>query len=176
MGGVGKARVILLLFYAVFTWYLAVSWRRTWKGFASQAASVIFIVGIIQLLRLLDSEDADQAGRFMSIQVVLVFEAGVVALVGCIICCLPRPMPSPWHCHHCGYDLSGSTGVSPRSLSGSMPEQSLPEQPAPEQPSLMVTCPECGTSCSLQREKPEELIPIPTGKARPIGRRRGPGL
>ena len=81
-----------------------------------------------------------------------------------------------FHCHHCGYDLSGSTGVSPRSLSGSMPEQSLPEQPAPEQPSLMVTCPECGTSCSLQREKPEELIPIPTGKARPIGRRRGPGL
>jgi hypothetical protein len=155
--------MILLLFYAVFSWYFAARWRRTWKGFASQAASVLLVIGVIQSLRMIDTHGSDEPGRFMSFQIVLAFEAAIIALVGTMICCLPKPPPSPWQCRLCKYDLAGLT----RSTTAS------PAPPdAPDAEHVPVTCPECGALCILHIERPVELIPIPRGRAKPDGQRR----
>jgi hypothetical protein len=140
--------VILLAAYAVFVWYLAVRYRREWRGFASVALGVVVLLAISRpaigehaLGALLPS---GLRTGYRHLLILLIPEAGLVGLIGFFIASLPR-RESATACKGCGYELSG---LDPRGL----------------------RCPECGREWrgagSGREPPPIVLTPIARGPVR----------
>jgi hypothetical protein len=135
--------VIVLALYALAIWMLAVYYRRQWQGF-------VIVLGAAVLLALLATPATSEHALVRMLPAglrsgwahmywLLMPEAGLIAVIGLYICCLPRPRVTG-NCRACGYDLAG---LEPRGL----------------------LCPECGEQWkglgSGLEEPPVTLTPIP---------------
>lgn len=100
-------------------WYLAMRWRRRWRGAVAVGLGVL---GLAVVGATLHAADRQMQGALRSTVVGLIFwpYVGVVLAVGAFIVLLPRRTYASGRCWTCGYDLEG---LSPEDL----------------------RCPECGT-------------------------------
>ncbi|MBX3357554.1 MAG: hypothetical protein KF745_03915 [Phycisphaeraceae bacterium] len=105
--------MILLAIYAVFIWFLASRWRRSWRSVAVVVAGVAAIAAPVHLLSLYDKHALFGVLRSELFSVLLWPYAGTVLAVGLFICVLPRRVPGDGYCRVCGYDLHG---LDPRGL------------------------------------------------------------
>jgi hypothetical protein len=143
--------VILLAAYAVFVWYLAVRYRRQWRGFASVALGVVVLLAISRPAIGEHALSSVLPGGlrigYRHLLILLIPEAALVGLIGFFIASLPRNESST-ACRGCGYDLGG---LNP----------------------LGLMCPECGREWrgvgSGREDPPIVLTPIPRA---PVRRRR----
>ncbi len=124
--------MFLFAVYPVFMWYLAMRWRRTWRGVASVGAG-LFAMGLVTLLigRFTWIEEADRT----LLRAMMVPYGAFVGFIGLYIVSLPRPMSHKllWVCGGCGYDMSG-----------------LPTDSA-------SACPECGRTGAAVKPEVERI-------------------
>jgi hypothetical protein len=110
--------LILPVVYLVLAWYLALRFRRSWRGVAAVVVAVAFLVAVNQLL---GGEAGSFGGKRASLLLVLLWPyTFLVGAGGAFILALPRTARGEYHCTRCHYDLAG---LDPAGL----------------------VCPECGT-------------------------------
>lgn len=138
--------MILFAAYAVLVWWVALRWRRTWRGVGVvvSGAGLAFLVS-----PLLARVDGWLGGGLWpaAVQILVVAEAALILVVGLFIVSL-RGAPRGRHCGYCWYDLTG-----------------LPEDVAGE-----LKCPECGTpGRGFGKMRENGVLPVRKGGGVPRG-------
>lgn len=97
--------MLLLVFYAVVSWYATALWRRRWQGFAIVLGSVLGVACVAVLHRLIDR----WSGHTINLPAFhpIIYPYGVVVGgMGLYIACIPR-RKLHGHCAACEYSLEG---------------------------------------------------------------------
>jgi hypothetical protein len=93
--------LIIFAVYAVVVWFLAMRWRRQFRGFVVSIAGALLAMLITWGLRRIISEMA-----YIQLSLLLFAEAAIVGGMGVFIALLPRAPAHP-HCPWCWYNTSG---------------------------------------------------------------------
>lgn len=130
--------MILPVIYGVMVWYMAMRWRRNWRGFLAVFIGVSVLLSIQVVLhgyeRTRRPWPLSELGLLFSL---LYPYTALVGGVGVYIATLPRAARSH-ECKRCRYDMSG---LAPDGL----------------------VCPECGQAWGPGSESGPARVPIPTG-------------
>lgn len=98
--------MIILPLYALYIWYLAFRWRRTWRGYAVGAAGGLAVLLLAIVGDKYFGGVSDKVDRFDLMKVIFWAEGAAVFFVGTIIASAPRS-DGRVRCLYCRYDLSG---------------------------------------------------------------------
>ncbi len=98
--------MIILPLYALYIWYLAFRWRRTWRGYAVGAAGGLAVLILAIVGDKYFGGVSDKVDRFDLMKVIFWAEGAAVFFVGTLIASAPRG-DGRVRCLYCRYDLSG---------------------------------------------------------------------
>lgn len=98
--------MIILPLYALYIWFLAFRWRRTWRGYAVGAAGGLAVLILAIVGDKYFGGVSDKVDRFDLMKVIFWAEGAAVFFVGTIIASAPRG-DGRVRCLYCRYDLSG---------------------------------------------------------------------
>ncbi|MBL0870918.1 MAG: hypothetical protein IBJ18_10120 [Phycisphaerales bacterium] len=98
--------MIILPLYALYIWFLAFRWRRTWRGYAVSAAGGLAVLLLAIIGDKYFGGVSDKVDRLDLLKVIFWAEGAAVFFVGTIIASAPRS-DGRVRCLYCRYDLSG---------------------------------------------------------------------